>query len=92
MGKEQLSTFLAHLAEAFTGWENVRTLENLSRDLRIDAEHFSGGYTDLTWTLSSRPSGWPSKWSASVTMRVEAGEQMRSLAAAMYRFLSPAKP
>jgi hypothetical protein len=91
VAEEQLSTFLDGLAEAFTGWENVRTWKTLSQDLRIDAEYFSGGYTDLTWTLSSRPHGRRSKWSASVTMRIEAGQQMRRLTAAMYRFLNSAE-
>jgi hypothetical protein len=91
VGEEHLSTFLHHLAEDFTGWENVRTWETYDRDLRVDAEHSSGGCVDLTWTLGSRPNAWAPKWHASVTVRVEAGEQMSGLAAAMYRFLNAAE-
>ncbi|HEX6352844.1 DUF6228 family protein [Actinophytocola sp.] len=87
---ETLSSFFDRLAEDFAGWENVRTWETLSHDLRVDAAHVSGGYADLTWTLASRPDSWRSRqWSASVTVRLEAGEQMRRLAAAVHRFLHP---
>jgi len=89
IAEEPLSAFFDSLAEDFAGWESVRTWETLSHDLRIDATHVSGGYTDLTWTLASRPGCWRSQWSASATVRLEGGEQMRRLAAAIHRLLRP---
>lgn len=89
VAEEHLTSFMDHLAADFAGWKNTRTWENLAKDLRINAKHISGGYVDLTWTLSSRPYSWTSNWSASVTVRIEAGEQMRKLAAATHRFLDP---
>ncbi len=86
---EDLTPFLHELAETFTGWEGTRTWRNLDRDIEIGATYASRGYVDLTWTLRSRPYAWGPNWTASVTIRVEAGEQLRTLTADMYRFLHP---
>ncbi|MFI7672273.1 DUF6228 family protein [Actinophytocola sp. NPDC049390] len=84
---EELTPFLNGLAADFAGWAGERTWQNLDGDLEVGARHVTGGYADLRWTLCSRPYGWVRPWSASVTVRVEAGEQMRGLAADMHRFL-----
>lgn len=81
------ATFLAGLAADFAGWSGERTWRNLDGDIEIGARHVSGGYVDLRWTLRSRPYGWVRPWHASVTVRVEAGEQMRRLAADVHHFL-----
>jgi hypothetical protein len=67
----------------------VRSWRNLDRDVEVGARHVTGGYVDLQWTLRSRPYEWVRPWSASATIRVEAGEQMRRLTADMHRFLHP---
>jgi hypothetical protein len=87
---EDLTSFLAELEEHFAGWDGVRTWQNLDRVIEVGARHVTGGYVDLEWTLRSRPYFWVPPWSASATVRVEAGEQMRRLTADMYRFLHPA--
>jgi Family of unknown function (DUF6228) len=88
---ETLSGFLGDLAEDFAGWAGVRGWKTLDGDLEVAAEHVSGGYVDLTWTLSASMYSRRPRWTASVVVRAEAGEQMRRLAASMYRLLNPAQ-
>ncbi|MEU9234423.1 DUF6228 family protein [Streptomyces subrutilus] len=81
-----LAPFLEKLAGDFTGWDGEQCWETDDRDLAVSAVFLSGGYVNLTWTL--RP--WRKAaggWSASVTTRLEAGEQMASLAADIRHFL-----
>jgi hypothetical protein len=86
---EDLTPFLTELVERFAGWDGVRTWRNLDGDIEVGARHVTGGYVDLQWTLRSRSYEWVRPWSASATVRVESGEQMRRLTADMYRFLRP---
>ncbi|MFF9977989.1 DUF6228 family protein [Streptomyces erythrochromogenes] len=81
-----LAPFLEGLAADFTGWDGERCWQTNDRDLAVSAVFRSGGYIALTWTL--RP--WrhdAGGWGASVTTRLEAGEQMASLAADLRHFL-----
>ncbi|MFJ9766371.1 DUF6228 family protein [Streptomyces erythrochromogenes] len=81
-----LARFLEQLAADFRGWDGERHWRSDDRDLGVSAAFGPGGYVDLTWTL--RP--WrhdAGGWSASVTTRLEAGEQMASLAADVRHFL-----
>lgn len=81
-----LAGFLEELAESFTGWEGTRSWQTLDRDLCVDAVFRSGGHVEMTWTIQPwRPS--VGRWSASVVVSVEAGEELRCLAADVYRFL-----
>ncbi len=81
-----LAPFLEKLAGDFTGWDGEQCWETNDHDLAVSAVFRPGGYVDLTWTL--RP--WRKAaggWSASVTTRLEAGEQMASFAAEIRHFL-----
>ncbi|MFD5618689.1 DUF6228 family protein [Streptomyces yangpuensis] len=81
-----LAPFLEKPAADFTGWDGERHWESDDRDLTVSAVFSSGGHVALTWTL--RP--WRTAaggWSAAVTTRLEAGEQMASLAAGVRHFL-----
>jgi hypothetical protein len=85
---EFLTGYLDELDGDFTGWTGVRTWRTADRDLRLDAEFRSRGHVDVTWTV--RPwRGSAGRWQASVVTTMEAGEQLRSLATDMYRFLQP---
>ncbi|MEU9143939.1 DUF6228 family protein [Streptomyces sp. NPDC048349] len=85
-GHSELAPFLDQLAADFAGWDGERCWETNDRDLVVSAVCRSGGYVGLTWTL--RP--WRNAargWNASVTTWLEAGEQMRSLAADIRHFI-----
>ena len=86
---EGLTPFLDALVDAFAGWEGARTWRSMYGEVEIGAVFASGGHVELTCTL--RP-GWYSTagmWTASVTVTMEAGEQMRAVAADVHRFLHP---
>jgi hypothetical protein len=86
MGDSDLATFLDGLAEDFTGWDGTRAWASMNRDLRIDAVFSSRGYVGLTWTITP----WrheDGNWTAAATVVLEAGEQMRHLAADVHQFL-----
>ncbi|MFD5549532.1 DUF6228 family protein [Streptomyces goshikiensis] len=81
-----LAPFLEKLAGDFTGWDGEQCWETDDHDFAVSAVFRPGGYVNLTWTL--RP--WRTAaggWSASVTTRLEAGEQMASFAAEIRHFL-----
>lgn len=86
---EDLTPFLDALAEGYAGWEGVRTWRSLYREVEIGAVSISGGHVELTWTLRPDWNVAGDMWKASVTVSVEAGEQMRAVAADVYRFLHP---
>ena len=83
----ELTSFLDGLVADFAGWPGERTWQNLDGDIEIAAQHVSRGYVDLRWTLRPRPYDWVRPWQASITMRVEAGEELRRLAADVTHFL-----
>ena len=73
--------FVGELAESFAGWSGAKVWESLDRDVRIKAVFRNGGHVDLTWRLA--PWRRDDAWQAEVTFQVEAGEEMRKLAADM---------
>jgi hypothetical protein len=80
------AAFVEGLAASFEGWSGVRAWQNPDRDVRIEAVFGSGGHVDLTWTVA--PWREMFRWTASVTIkRVEAGEEMRRLAADLRELL-----
>lgn len=82
-----LAAFLTELAGDYRGWEGERTWRTHDGDLAVSAVFRAGGQIGLTWTL--RP--WPDVaggWTASVTIWLEAGAQMSSLAADVQHFLA----
>lgn len=85
---DTLSPFFDQLVEHFTGWEGTLRWQSLEPGLEIEAVFRSGGQVDLTWTVGP----WrqpPATWRASVLVTVEAGEQLRRLAADLSWLLRP---
>ncbi|MFE3559177.1 DUF6228 family protein [Streptomyces sp. NPDC059193] len=81
-----LDTFLSSLAEDDSGWEGPRAWQSLEHGLTILAEYNSAGFVHLTWGIHDRP---PSEtWHFETTTVHAAGEEMRSLAAALHTFLA----
>jgi len=87
MGGEDLSPFLAGLVENFQGWKGVQSWRSFNADFGIDAVHL-GSHVEMTWTVST----WrhvPSTWTASVTLPLQAGEELRAVATEVRWFLRP---
>ncbi|EHR62881.1 DUF6228 family protein [Saccharomonospora cyanea] len=88
-GGEGFATFVAGLVKDFRGWQGVRTWRSFTEDLTVDAVHTTGGHVDLTWTLSNNVHVLDTRWSASVVITVDAGEELGRLAADLDEFLTP---
>ncbi|HEY0500093.1 MAG TPA: DUF6228 family protein [Kutzneria sp.] len=79
---EAPDTFVVGLAESFAGWSGQRSWQSVNRDVTITAVFLSRGHVDMTWVLA--PWRMNMDWRAEVTVRgIQAGEEMRSLAAGM---------
>ncbi|MFI9504616.1 DUF6228 family protein [Nocardia sp. NPDC052566] len=87
VGGRSLPHFLDSLVNDFAGWDGIRSWESLDHELRIDAQHVHRRIR-LDWILT-RQSGQQTAWTATTTIKVEAGEQLRQLTAAVHRFLLP---
>lgn len=81
-----LRHFFRELADDWRGDRPERAWRSIENDLVIDARRDSLGHLYLTFVL--RESYRPEAWQAQVTIQVEAGEEMASLAAATDRLLS----
>lgn len=80
--------WVASLAESFSGWDGTRTWESLDHDLRIDATHDGRGHVSLRFVIRG-PRGYePGAWEASVVVTLDAGEDMRRLAAELTELVS----
>jgi Family of unknown function (DUF6228) len=80
----RLPDFIAQLAADYRGWADQRIWQ--TNHLSVSAGFHAGGHVALTWNLQR----WLTRsdtWQASVTTWLEAGEQMRSLAADLREFL-----
>jgi hypothetical protein len=81
-------SWAAELAASFHGWDGVCTWESLEQDLRIDAMHDGRGHVSLRFLIRG-PRGYePGAWEASVTVTLDAGEDMRGLAVELADLLS----
>jgi hypothetical protein len=85
---DALTSWAAELAESYPGWDGVRSWKSLEHDLRIDATHDRRGHVSLRFVIRG-PRGYePDAWEASVCVNLDAGEDMRHLAAELATFLA----
>ncbi|RKT70113.1 hypothetical protein DFJ66_3356 [Saccharothrix variisporea] len=91
MEPDPLSRFLQTLVDDFAGWPGPRTWQTYDDNLVVTATH-TGHHVTLTWTLRT----WhhrPTPWEATVTIDVEAGEQLRTFTQDLHHLLThPAVP
>jgi hypothetical protein len=84
---DSLTSWAAELAESYSGWDGVRSWKSLEQDLRIDAIHDRLGHVSLRFVVRG-PRGYErDAWEASVCVNLDAGEDMRRLAAEIAAFL-----
>ena len=80
-----LHRFLRELADDWKGTQPDRTWDAIEHDLSIDAHRDSLGHVLLTFSL--RQSYQPDAWLVKVVVRVDAGEEMVTLAREVERLL-----
>lgn len=86
-GGQGLGTFLQKLADDWKGEVPERRWTAIEHGLSIDATRDDFGHVTMVFTL--RQGHHPEVWRASVTVKVEAGEDMSSLAGAVRQLLQP---
>jgi hypothetical protein len=82
----EFAAFFEHLASGWRGWEGELVWTALEDDMAIAATHDGLGHVQLRTTLRTRDRLAP--WSASATLVIDAGEDMRSLARRAADFLA----
>jgi hypothetical protein len=83
-----LAAWATTLAGMYAGWDGDRTWESLEHDARIQARHDGRGHVTLRFVLRG-PRGYDrNAWEASVTVTVDAEEDMRSLARDLDTFIA----
>ena len=80
-----LRAFMAGLALEWKGLPEQRTWESIEHDLTIHARPDSSGHVILTFTL--RENYLADAWSATVTLKVEPGEEMAKAAGTIGKLL-----
>lgn len=83
-----LPGFLGTLERDFAGWQGIRVWDSMDHEFRVEARHLALGHVRLDWSLR-RQSSESLSWAATAVTYLEAGEQLRQLAAAIHRFLLP---
>jgi hypothetical protein len=71
-----LPEFFEKLAEDYAGWDDERVWRSFDGEFAVAARFHSGGHVEVRWVLTQE-----SRWSASVTTWIYAGEDMRRVAA-----------
>jgi hypothetical protein len=83
---DSLGAFLMDLAESWRGWEGERTWRSLESHLAVSATTDGQGHNAITFTLRNSPT-W--SWTASLTILVDAGEEMTRVASDARALLAP---
>ena len=86
-GDHGLGAFLKELADDWKGDVSERKWTAIQRGLSIDATRDDFGHVTMVFTL--REGYYPEVWRASVTVNVNAGEDMSNLAGAVRQMLQP---
>lgn len=82
-----LAVWVHALAQSYAGWDGERIWESLERDARISARHDGRGHVTLRFVVRGGVRGCePDAWEASVSVYLDAGEDMRRLADAIEAF------
>ena len=83
--QQGLREFFGSLASDWRGWQGTRRWESIEHHLAIEATVDHHGHVALTFTLQRHYR--PDAWSVTVTVSVDAGEEMTKLASRIDDFL-----
>jgi hypothetical protein len=75
-----LASWAGTLADSYAGWDGEQSWESLDRDVRIDARHDGRGHVVLRFAIRGPRAYDETAWEASVSVNLDAGEDMRGLA------------
>ena len=83
-----LAAWVQALADSYAGWGGERSWESLERDARIHARHDGRGHVTLRFVIRGPRPYDEGAWEASVSVNLDAGEDMRGLAREIEAFVS----
>ena len=83
-----LSAFFADIAEHWRGWNGSKSWESPEHDLVVEARFRAGGHIEMTFATQDGP---VPTWRAQLTVEVEGGEEMTTVAMGLARLLDPAR-
>jgi len=82
-----LASWAKTLADSYAGWDGEQSWESLERDARIHARHDGRGHLMLRFVIRGPRAYDEAAWEASVSVNLDAGEDMRCLAREIDAFL-----
>ncbi|MFC7532338.1 DUF6228 family protein [Actinoplanes sp. GCM10030250] len=82
-----LASWAKLLADSYAGWDGEQSWESLERDARIHAWHDRRGHVTLRFVIRGPRAYDKAAWEASVSVNLDAGEDMRGLAQDIAVFL-----
>jgi Family of unknown function (DUF6228) len=82
-----LAAWAKALADSYAGWDGARSWESLERDARIHARHDGQGHVTLRFVIRGPRAYDEAAWEASVSVNLDAGEDMRGLAREIEAFV-----
>jgi hypothetical protein len=82
-----LASWAKMLADSYAGWTGEQSWESLERDARIHARHDGRGHLTFRFVIRGPRAYDQAAWEASVTVNLEAGEDMSGFAQEIEVFL-----
>jgi hypothetical protein len=82
-----LPSWVGRLADSYAGWDGEQSWESLERDARIHARHDGRGHVTLRFVIRGPIAYDDTAWEASVTVSLDAGEDMRGFAQELEAFI-----
>lgn len=90
IGGDGLVSWTRMLADSFAGWDGEQSWESLERDARIHARHDGRGHVTLRFVIRGPRVYDEAAWEASVSVNLDAGEDMSGLAREIEAFVERA--
>jgi hypothetical protein len=82
-----LALWVTSLADTYAGWDGEQSWESLERDARIEARHDGCGHVTLRFVIRGPRAYELAAWEASVSVTLDAGEDIAGLAREIKSFL-----
>ncbi|MET0416687.1 MAG: DUF6228 family protein [Actinoplanes sp.] len=82
-----LPSWTKALADSYAGWDGEQSWESLERDARIYARHDGRGHVTLRFAIRGPRAYDEASWEASVSVNLDAGEDMAGFAREIQAFV-----